>query len=160
MAEDKHYPVESWSLDDAVDQFLAEQFKDGDLIGHDWFLMALDINDSLKAANPFVIVERLEALKTVLLEGHQIALQNVRGRGYRVIPPHEQARYAAEEASRYMARGLRKATSLLSNTRQDTLTAEERQRHTDTQVRISALAGMVSKGRREVFKLFEHKKKD
>lgn len=154
------FPTEIWSLDEAVDDFFAEGFKDGDLISHDWLRMTLAINDAAVAANAFVIVERLEAFKTVLLDGHQIALQNVRGRGYRVIPPHEQARYAAEEAAKYMAKGLKKADSLLTNTRHAALTEDEKKRHTDTQVRISALGGMISKGKREVFKLFDPKKKD
>jgi len=160
MTEAKHFPTEMWSLDDAVDQFLEEKFQDGDLVSHDWLRMVLDINDAAVAANAFVVVERMEAFKTVLLDGHQIALQNVRGRGYRVIPPHEQARYAAEEAARYMAKGLKKADALLTNTRHESLTTDEKKRHTDTQVRIAALSGMISKGKRDVFLLFEPKKKE
>jgi hypothetical protein len=159
MMEAKHFPAEQWSLDEAIDQFMEEKFQDGDLISHDWLRMVLDINDAAIAANAFVVVERMEAFKTVLLDGHQIALQNVRGRGYRVIPPHEQARYAAEEAAKYMSKGLKKADALLTNTRHESLTKDEKRRHTDTQIRIAALSGMISKGKRDVFKLFESKKK-
>ena len=81
MAEARHFPAELWSIEEAVDQFMAEKFSDGDLISHDWLRMVLDINDAAMSANAFVLVERMEAFKTVLLDGHQIALQNVRGRG-------------------------------------------------------------------------------
>lgn len=158
MAEIKHFGSELWSLDESIDQFMAEGFNDGDLVSHDWLRMVLDINDAAVKNNPFVLVERMEGFKGALLAGHQIALQNVRGRGYRVIPPHEQAFYAATEVARYMKKGLDKADALLVNTRQGELTTDERKRHTDTQVRVAALSGMVSKGRRDVFKLFEVKK--
>ena len=154
----RHFNTEVWTLNVAVDQFISEDFKDGDLVSHDWLHMALDINDKAIKDNAFVVVERMESLKAILLDGYQIALQNVRGKGYRLVPPHEQARYAADEASRYMAKGLKKADSLLTHTRQDALTTDERKRHTDTQVRIAALSGMISKGKRDVFKLFDPKK--
>lgn len=145
----------SWSLRGALDAFLAEDFKDGDIVSWDWLHMTLEINDAAMKANQFVLVERIEALKSALLEEYQIALQNVRGKGYRIIPPAEQALFAAQEASRYLAKGLKKADNLLENTRQEVLTTQEKKRHTDTQVRIAALSGMVSKGKRDVFQLFK-----
>lgn len=158
MAEARHFGGDQWSLESAVDQFMADDFQDGDLISHDWLRTVLEINDAAMRDNDFVLVERIEAFKSALLHGHQIALQNVRGRGYRVVPPAEQARFAAEEAAKYIGKGLRKADSLLANTRFEQLATDERKRHTDTQVRIAALAGMVSKGKRDVFALFETKK--
>lgn len=155
----EHFPEDRWSLDEAVEQFLADSFNDGDLVSHDYLRHLLDINDAAVRRNEFVVLERMDALKTVLLEAHKIALQNVRGRGYRIVPPAEQARYAAEEASRLMAKGLRKSNRLLEHTRLDALDTDERKRHTDTQVRLAALAGMVQKGRRDVFKLFDASKK-
>lgn len=153
------FSEEQWSLDDAVDRFISEGFKDGDLVSHDFLKHLLEINESALRHNEFVLLERMESLKTVLLEGHQIALQNVRGRGYRIVPPAEQARFAAEEASRLMAKGMKKASRLIENTRIDALDTDERKRHTDTQVRLAALGGMISKGRRDVFKLFDASKK-
>jgi len=158
MTEGRHFSAAPWSVEEAVAQFTSGEFDDGDIVSHDWLRMALDVNDSAIKENPFVLLERMESLKTVLLDAHQIALQNVRGKGYRVVPPHEQAHYAAQEAARYISKGLKKADGLLVNTRYDKLTTDESRRHTDTQVRIAALSGMVSKGKRDVFKLFEIKK--
>jgi len=153
-----HFQEDRWSLDSAIEQFMAEGFRDGDLVSHDYLRHLLDINDAAVRSNEFVLLERMDSLKTVLLEAHKIALQNVRGRGYRIVPPSEQARYAAEEAARLMAKGLRKSTRLLEHTRLDALDTDERRRHTDTQVRLAALEGMVRKGKRDVFKLFDGKK--
>ena len=155
MTVAQHFPIQGWNLTETVDRFLQSGFEDGDLVSHDWLRWALDINDQAMRENEFLLLERMDALKTALLYEHQIALQNVRGRGYRVVPPNEQARYAAEEVSRYMSKGLRKANSLLTHTRLNQLDRDERRRHTDTEVRVAALAGMVEKGNRDVFALFK-----
>jgi len=148
-----------WSLDEAVEQFLAADFVDGDLVSHDYWLHLLEINDAVMRNNQFVLLERMDAMKTVLLEVHNIALQNVRGRGYRLVPPAEQSRFAAEEASRYIEKGLRKGKRLLDHTRVDALEVEDRKRHTDTQIRMAALGGVIEESKRDVFKLFDSSKK-
>lgn len=145
----------AWSLEEAVKSFFESDFSDGDLVSHEWIRWALSINEQALKENEFILLERMDALKTTLLLDHQIALQNVKGRGYRLVPPAEQAQYAAEELSRYMGKGLQKAGSLLKNTRINTLDTDERRRHTDTEVRVAALAGMVEKGNRDVFALFK-----
>lgn len=158
MTEARHFGGEHWDISDAVSLYLNEGYSDGDLISHDWLKMALEINDAALRENEFVLLERMESFKSTLLNNYQIALQSVRGRGYRVVPPSEQARYAAQEAARYIGKGLKKADGLLNNTRLDALDTDERKRHTDTQVRIAALSGMINKGKRDVFRLFDAKK--
>jgi len=143
-----------WSLRQAVDAFIDEGFNDGDLVSHDWLRWALSINDQVVKDNEFVLLERMEAIKGSLLKEHRIALQNVRGKGYRVVPPSEQARYAAEEASRHIEKGMRKADQLLKHTRVELLDSAERRQHTDAEVRMASLNGMLDKGRRDVFQAF------
>ena len=46
MTEGKKFKSELWSLDEAVDLFVAEDFHDGDLVSQDWLRMALEINDA------------------------------------------------------------------------------------------------------------------
>lgn len=154
MAAVHHLPVQEWSLGWAVEQFFAEGFRDGDVVSRDWLKWALDITDQALRENEFLLLERMEAFKSALLLDHKIALQNVKGRGYRVVPPAEQARFAAEEASRHFDKGLRKAERLLSNTRRGALSTDEARRHTDTEVRMAGLRGMINKGNRDVFALF------
>lgn len=143
-----------WSLRQSIDDFMQEGFKDGDLVSHDWLRWALAINDQAVKENEFVLLERMEAIKTALLKENKIALQNVRGKGYRVVPPSEQARYAAEEASRHIQKGVKRADDLLKHTRMDALDHEERRRHTDTETRMASLGAMLEKGQRDVFKAF------
>lgn len=144
-----------WSLRQSVDSFMEEGFEDGDLVSHDWLRWALAINDQAVKENEFVVLERMEAIKSTLLKEHRIALQNVRGKGYRVVPPAEQARYAAEEASRHIRKGVKKADELMRHTRMEALDHDERKRHTDAEARMASLHGMMSRGQRDVFKLFQ-----
>lgn len=142
----------AWSPQDAVDLFTRDGFDDGDLLSHEWIRFALDYKP--REHNDFVLLERMEAFRHVMLTEHQVALQNVRGEGYRVVPPSQQAEFAAREASRYMQKGFRKADALLTHTRRDQLTDDEARRHTDTEVRMASLRGIMRKGKRDVFALF------
>lgn len=149
----------SWSLDKAVDQFLAESFAEGDLVSHDWIRWCLDINEQSLSENPFVLLDRVESLKEALLIDHSIALANVRGEGYRIVPPGEQALYAARTAAHFIEKGLKKADSLLTHTRMDMLNQSERRRHNDASVRVAGLGGMMKKGKRDIIALFDVSKK-
>lgn len=149
----------SMNLDKAIREFKEEGFKDGDLISHDWLHYALDVDSAEAAKEPFLILERVESFKNELLTTHHIALQSIRGKGYRIVPAAEQARFAAEQAAHYISKGLIKSQALLENTRREDLTTAELKRHTDTEVRMSALSGMIAKGRRDVFEIFKPAKR-
>lgn len=144
----------SWSVDNAVAQFFEDGFKDGDLISRDWILYALDLSEVRTNEDSLRLLDRMESFRKALLEDHQIALQNVRGKGYRVVPPAEQAEYAARTAAALIEKGLHKGSNLLDNTRMDVLSDDERRRHTDTENRMAGLRGMVNKGRRDVLAAF------
>jgi hypothetical protein len=143
-----------WSVKDAVDLFFKDGKRDGDLLSHDWILFALDMRTPETREEQFELLERMDAFRTALLREHCIALQNVRGEGYRIVPPGEQAEYAARLAESYFRKGARKGGELLKNIRRDQLTHAEARRHTDCEVKMAALSGMVSKGARDIFSLF------
>jgi hypothetical protein len=143
-----------WSVKDAVDLFFKDGKRDGDLLSHDWILFALDMRTPETREEQFELLERMDAFRTALLREHCIALQNVRGEGYRIVPPGEQAEYAARRAESYVRKGARKGGELLKNIRRDQLTHAEARRHTDCEVKMAALSGMVSKGARDIFSLF------
>lgn len=147
--------MSAWSLKKSVQSFIDYGFKDGDIVSHDWFCYTLDV----KETGNFLWLERFKSLESALLKDHKIALQNVRGVGYRIVPPNEQAFFAAEEAAKYIQKGMVKSENLLSNTRINSLTTEERRRHVNTQVRMAALSDMVKSGKRDVFALFKDKAK-
>jgi len=132
------------AIEEALQAYFRSGFRDGDLVSHDWLQSALDGAGKTQLQ----YMDHFELFRAVLLREHQIALENVWGKGYRVVPPQDQARYAAQTASAHITRGLRKATALLHYTRRDEMTDAERQRHTDTEVRMGALAGMMGGARR------------
>lgn len=147
----------AWSLESALHYFFDHGFSDGELISHEWIRFALAITPESLRENDFLLLDRMETFKAALLSNHQIALQNVRGKGYRIVPPGEQARFAAEEASRFLSKGIKRADELLANTRREQLDKDEARRHTDVEVRMAGLRGMVGKGQRDVFALFAPK---
>lgn len=145
-------------LQRAVDMFDNDRFKDGDLLSRDWISHALDIPPirSVQDAEriQWMTLARVEAFKEYLLVERKVALRTARGQGYVVIPPSEQAEFAAREAMGLVQKGLRKGTKIMENTRLDALTDSQKRRHTDAELRLSGLSQMMRRQRRDVFKLF------
>ena len=144
-------------LKSAIEKFDAEEMKDGDMLTHDWMAWALEIPavtdiEDVKQ-NQFLVMERVEEFKNYLLVERKIALETCRGIGYRIVPPAEQARHAAYESMRMVKRGLEKGMKIITNTRTEALSADERKTHTDTEIRLAGVAGMMKKQRRDVFAL-------
>lgn len=149
----------SWSLEKATEQFLSDKFADGQLISHEWLTWALNLPKPTTAKEmvncQFVILDRVEQFKEALLTQHQIYIVSVRGKGYRIVPPSDQAFIAIDTAMRGVRREFQKCEEVMKHTRVAELDAEQAKRHTDAQVKVSALSGMMGKGKREVFKLFK-----
>ena len=142
----------------AISAYDKDKRKDGDLLTHDWIKWALDIPapSSIDHATElqWVLLTRLDAFRDYMLIHRKIALQNVRGAGYRIVPPSEQARFAAEQAMDLVKRGLEKGEKIITNTRTSELSTDEQKQHTDAHLRICGLKDMMSRQRRDVFKLF------
>lgn len=149
----------SWSLEKALELFDSTKFEDGHLISHAWLEWALDLPKPKTAQEvvncQFVILDRVEQFKDALLKQRQIYVVSVRGQGYRIVPPSDQAFIAVDNAMRGVRREFGKCEVVMQNTRFAELNAEQAKRHTDAQVKVSALSGMVGKGKREVFGLFK-----
>lgn len=146
-------------LQRAVDMFDNDRFKDGDLLSRDWIAHALDIPPvrTLQDAEriQWMTLARVEAFKEYLLTERKVALRTARGQGYVVIPPSQQAEYAAREAMSLVHKGLQKGAKIMENTRMDSLTDSEKRRHTDAELRLSGLSQMMKRQRRDVFRLFK-----
>lgn len=149
----------TWSLDKALELFFADNFADGQLISHVWLEWALNLPKPKTAQemvnSQFVILDRVEQFKSALLTQHQIFVVSVRGQGYRIVPPSDQAFIAVDTAMRGVRREFSKCQEVMKNTRFAELDADQAKRHTDAQVKVSALTGMVGKAKREVFSLFK-----
>lgn len=149
----------TWSLDKALELFFADNFTDGQLISHAWLEWALNLptpKTTQEMVNcQFVILDRVEQFKAALLTQHQIFVVSVRGQGYRIVPPSDQAFIAVDTAMRGVRREFSKCQEVMKNTRLAELDVDQAKRHTDAQVKVSALTGMVGKAKREVFSLFK-----
>ena len=150
--------VTFWKVDIAVEKLLKSQYSEGDVIPHEWIRGALEVTPQGLAENEFLLLERVEELKTTLLREHGILLSNVRSMGYRIVPSAEHALHAAMTCSGYIRKGLRKANDILAHTRTEQLSAHSRKQHTDTSIRMAALEGLISKGKRDIFKAFDESK--
>lgn len=142
----------------ALRHFAAEGFRDGDTISHDWLAWALEVPVARTAEDQrryqFLMLSRVEEFKDRLLRDHQIALQTVRGQGYRIVPPEEQAEFAAKQMGDMMDKALRTGRRLLRNTRRHLLTDEEARRHDDTADKTAELNRLARKGKRDVLSNF------
>ena len=150
--------IPTW-LERAVSIFDRDSRGDGDLLSSDWIRYALDVpvpRDVESAQkNQWLLLARMDAFRNYLLIERKIALQNVWGQGYRIIPPHEQAEIAAREAMSLERRGLSKGNKMLVHIREDQLTVDEKRRHTDAHVRLSGITDMLNRQRQNIFALFK-----
>lgn len=149
----------AWSLEVAVSKYLDHGYQDGDLISHEWLAWALDLPTTADVQAQFVSMHRIDEFKQALLVDHRVFIVSDRGKGYRVVPPSDQAFVAVGQAMREVRRQFHKCGKIMQHTRMDELTAEQARRHTDAQVKMAALAGMVSREKLNVFKAFEGKTK-
>ena len=146
-------------LEHAKALYDSSNHTDGDILSHDWIKFALQVPEvkTLEDAEEvqWILMSRLDAFRHWLLVERKTALQSVRGKGYWIVPPSEQARVAAVECMKQVRKGLQTADKVLSHARLDAMSDSERQRHTDTQVRLSGIGQMMTRQRRDVFALFK-----
>ena len=152
MDETKKTP--SWKQ--AVDDFL-DEFHYGDLVDHKWLegrfgMPSLGEAQRLTAEEfqerQFEWLGNVESFKAALLVDHQVCLQNVRGKGYRWVPPHEQTSVAIKEFEGQARQVFRTAGNKLRNLRHLELTSDQMRENRDAVAKVSALAGMTQKALR------------
>lgn len=148
-----------WSVKDAIDLFFKDGKKDGDLLSHEWILYALDLRAPQSREEQFLLLERMDSFRNALLKEHCIALENVRGQGYRVVPPWEQAEFSVKTMIYYIDKGIKKGSDLLKYTRKDRLSHIESKRHTDCEIRVAGLKRIMTKNKRDLLYEFVSDKK-
>ena len=135
----------------AVKDFLAAGFKEGDIVPHAWLeqhfgMAALEEDKPLLPAaynaRNFSWLRNVDALRTELLEVHQIFLSSVIGQGYRLVPPREQTAAAQEKFERESRKSFRRAATTLRHIRMSELTDAERKENIDAVAKLSMLRGM------------------
>lgn len=135
----------------AVRDFLAADFKDGDVVPHAWLesrfgMPPLNEDEPLLPAvwqeRQFRWLAMIESFRTELLEEHNIHLSNVYGQGYRVVPAREQTAIAEEKFQRETRRSFRKTALILKHVRIEQLSDSERRENMDAIAKLSKLRGM------------------
>lgn len=146
-------------LSSAVDLFTQERRTYGDLLTPGWLKHALQIPEPKTIAEvtslQFLLLNRMDAFRDFLLLEHKIVLQNVRGEGYRVVHPREQAELAATEMLKYIRKGLEVGDKIIANVKTEALTDAELRRHTDTQVRLGGIGALLKRPRRDLLQQFK-----
>lgn len=160
MSETTADPIElhpAWRQ--ALAGFHEQGFEAGDLVDFDWLYGAFKITrpgpatcyeDAKKA--DFAFVAAMEPFRAALLREHQIALANVRGLGYRIVPPPEQTEWAETTGLREAKRALGKMGHRLSFVDMRQLNAAQRRANADALTRYAMLVGLtkrIEKVRRE-----------
>jgi hypothetical protein len=116
----------------------------GDLIPMEWLWEQFAL-EPLTDATPWskaknsqlLFLNQMREFTNHLLEDNQMALQNVVGKGYRIIPPKEQTVWAEREYIDDLRKALRRAGSRLGNVDFTALAARDRQENADALARLS-----------------------
>lgn len=142
-------------IEDLASSIVAD-FTDGDVLSHEWLHTALDIVSpdfrgvelieayrrsayiaDLIRKHQFNYMAQIEELREELLEEHNVALKNVRGEGYRLIPPKEQTNLAMDTLKRDVNLSVKKCQKLLVNIRVEQLDSVALKENTDAVAKLS-----------------------
>lgn len=133
---------------DAAD-WIANNAQYGDLLPHEWLCEKFKLNKPKYGTQEdfdrfsFEYLQNITSLSQYLLEEHSIALQNVRGRGYRVVPPEEQVDVAKKQAKAEIHRAVRKYAAHLEHIRYDELSVEKQRERDDEAAKLSQMRQMM-----------------
>ena len=109
MSETKKHPAWKNAVEKIVERFEAEGygviFSPDELL--DWFDMKIPENGTFEAFNAFAFekLSQMENTKTELLLEYNLALENIRGKGYMLVHPNDQV---TKTAGKYMQMARRK----------------------------------------------------
>ena len=131
--------------------FIARGFTLDDVIPFAWFYQAFRIEmpspeTSMRVAEraKFAFLSEFQAFEGALLHEHHIALRNVRGIGYRIVPPHEQTAWAEKSGLSEMKRAAKKMGSRMANVDLTKLSSQQRRENSDARANWGNIKGMLS----------------
>jgi hypothetical protein len=148
----------SWKTE--IDELL-EKYKTGDIVPKEELYSLFDCNPEEAGISVPVyqkrnlrFMEELNRLRTILLVEHKQDFQNVRGRGYLLVPPSEQALRAEADLHKVLLKEMRRCSGRVQNTDITQLNHEERRRHTDAAARIATIEMMMRNERKNLPTLY------
>jgi hypothetical protein len=135
---------------EAIKKFTQQAFASGDVLTFEWLYGAFGIArplpttqlaDAQKAELRFL--SQYKEFEDALLREHQIALANVRGVGYRLVPPSEQTGWAEQSGVGEIKKAVRKLGDRLTNVDLTRLSVAGRKENADALARLAMLSGMT-----------------
>lgn len=129
----------------------SDSYTYGDVIPHEWLIDHFGLEkpkhgtDEQFKKYQFDFLEAMEGFKNAMLVEHHMALENVRGRGYRILHPNEQTDFAIRQYKITMAREVRKAANLLHNIEVSMLTPEEQRENINARGKLAAIQSFTRK---------------
>ncbi len=147
----KLYPA--WR--EAVQQFLAIGHKPGVILSLDWLYAvfgiarpAADTRHEVARKAELAFLGQFDGFRNCLLIEHQIALDSVRGAGYRIVPAPEQTTWAEKDGKQELKRALKRLGLRLTHVDLAALSSDERRQNADALARFSMLRGMTQQAER------------
>tara|TARA_Y100000310_G_scaffold339623_1_gene432867 strand:- start:2379 stop:2888 length:510 start_codon:yes stop_codon:yes gene_type:complete len=139
----------------AVENFLDEGFKPGDLITKDWLYKNFGLEE-IKPETPtgkadqirLAYLTCLENLKAILLSEHKALLINKRSIGYIYVEPENQAAVSEHQMHAEMKKALDRGACRMQHTDVGVLDTDQRKQHADAMARTAMLGSMMKKKRR------------
>lgn len=129
----------------AVDDFLSMNPQPGTIIDTEWIDKHLGIDKSQAkdwhSANRVNLqrLTRFEEFRSELLIEHRIYIENVRGKGYVVVPPGQQTERVAVRLMDEIRLAARRANAGIVNIDLEKLTDAEVKENTDMRAKLAAL---------------------
>jgi len=129
----------------------AGEFQYGDVITKEWLVEHFGLEQPKRGTAwefqkfQFELLEAMEGFKERLLVEHKMALENVRGRGYRVLQPSEQTGYSLRQFKIAVAREVRKAADILQNVNASLLTQDEQRENIEARGKLAAIHSFTRK---------------
>jgi hypothetical protein len=144
-----HKPPEGTQYDkgwqNALAAFDSADFYPGDIIPMAWFYEHFRVKEPSSRGTiaefqeeQFRFLGEMDRFQKALAEDYDLALQNVRGEGYRIVPPAEQTEWAMDRAQREFGKALSRAHMRLTHIRLNELTDEQRRQNADAQAKLAA----------------------
>jgi hypothetical protein len=146
-----------WEL--AVESFLAEQFRAGQVIPHAWFYSALGIEVPTKkmAAGDaeklkLQYASQFELVRRALLEDHSICLKSKFSKGYEWVLPVEQADRGVRDMHKAVARDLARGLAEARHVNTSALSHAEQRRQRDLARHAADIADMMKGPRKAILR--------
>lgn len=145
MMSSEAYPEEAGRLEpwEAAARAILARSRD-ELFTHDWLIKTMNVYHYKNGRNYTeveearrIYMQQVDKLKGYLLAEHKMALRNVWGHGYEVVPVQEQTEWAMDAARRKLRKAIGQAQIRVKFTNLRLLNAEKRQQNADAQARLA-----------------------